>query len=495
MDWTFGLNMAMLEPYKLGAGNVGGLTDGGVAAYDAAVATGKVTEIQKVVYDDANIVKFATGYYRLHNQPGVPGVSTVRYASGYLHDTEATHVSGGIPMHFYSKEGVSTTFGEGGLATGFTVTPATRGDIPVPATENDPSTVFYIQGSETSNTTINTVTLSTQGLNVVENKMSSTSPATTYNVMDIGAAVVLIYTEDGGGSRTYLNYDQSSAIYDLKYNAGTVESTKWCMEPANRLGLNVTTNNGGDGYYYATFYAPFDVLLPAPDGDTTYDAYICTKWYDNGVHPAKVPANGAYAEGRFVPAGTPVIIRTSDDSRSVTLTLPSTSPSTAQSCVFTGTCLEQMLTADASHDVYTFGLPFTSTVTFDPSTGQVTAPLAEQATTGVGFYINANPNKENDALQSLWLRNNRYVQHNKIYYREAPSGARRLDAPQFVSVLFDDDQQELAPDGRWTTAGDNHVYDLSGRCVATPEQVQDGTWWQQASRGIYILNGRKIVKR
>ncbi len=497
MDWTFGLDMAMLEPYKLGAGNVGGLTDEGVVAYDAAVATGKVTEIQKVVYDDANIVKFATGYYRLHSQPGVPGVSTMRYASGYLHDTEATHVSGGIPMHFYSKEGVSTTFGEGGLATGFTVTPATRGDIPVPATENDPSTVFYIQGSETSNTTINTVTLSTQGLNVVENKMSSTSPATTYNVMDIGAAVVLIYTEDGGGSRTYLNYDQSSAIYDLKYNAGTVESTKWCMEPANRLGLNVTTNNGGDGYYYATFYAPFDVLLPAADGDPTYDAYICTKWYNNGVHPAKVPANGAYAEGRFVPAGTPVIIRTSDDSRSVTLTLPSTSPSTAQSCVFTGTCLEQMLTADASHDVYTFGLPFTSTVTMDPSTGQVTAPLAEQATTGVGFYINANPNKENDALQSLWLRNNRYVQHNKIYYREvpSPSGARRLDAPQFVPVLFDDDQQELAPDGRWTTAGDNHVYDLSGRCVATPEQVQDGTWWQQASRGIYILNGRKLVKR
>jgi hypothetical protein len=319
--------------------------------------------------------------------------------------------------------------------------------------------------------------------------------------MDIGAAVVLIYTEDGGGSRTYLNYDQSSAIYDLKYNTGTVESTKWCMEPANRLGLNVTTNNGGDGYYYATFYAPFDVLLPAADGDPTYDAYICTKWYNNGVHPAKVPANGAYAEGRFVPAETPVIIRTSDDSRSVTLTLPSTSPSTAQSCVFTGTCLEQMLTADASHDVYTFGLPFTSSVSIDRTDGSITAALPEKATTGVGFYINATPNKEADDDQASWQRNNRYVLHNKIYYREEPSPSRELSMRgiEFVPIIFDYDEEggeqpneeEQNPSEGASFQGDGCIYDMMGRKVATRQQVEDGSW-RLLRPGIYILNGKKF---
>ena len=42
--------------------------------------------------------------------------------------------------------------------------------------------------------------------------------------------------------------------------------------------------------------------------------------------------------------------------------------------------------------------------------------------------------------------------------------------------------------------GDNRVYDLLGRCVATEEQVKDGTWKQNLRPGIYILNGRKIRK-
>jgi hypothetical protein len=47
-------------------------------------------------------------------------------------------------MHLYSREGVSTTFaGDGGLGTGFTISNATRGDIPIDPTEYDPSTIFY----------------------------------------------------------------------------------------------------------------------------------------------------------------------------------------------------------------------------------------------------------------------------------------------------------------------------------------------------------------
>lgn len=37
--------------------------------------------------------------------------------------------------------------------------------------------------------------------------------------------------------------------------------------------------------------------------------------------------------------------------------------------------------------------------------------------------------------------------------------------------------------------GDNWVYDMQGRCVATPEQLRDGSWRRQAAPGIYILSG------
>ena len=138
----------MLQPYYLGAGNVGGLTTtikagsgkskSGKALYEDAVATGKITEIQNVVYDDGNIVDFTEGYYRLHSQPGISGISPVRYASGYLHEIEKTagDESTPIPMHFYSKSGVNGTFNGdlNPLKSGYTQTNATRGDIPVPST-------------------------------------------------------------------------------------------------------------------------------------------------------------------------------------------------------------------------------------------------------------------------------------------------------------------------------------------------------------------------
>ena len=143
----------------------------------------------------------------------------------------------------------------------------------------------------------------------------------------------------------------------------------------------VTMNNGGDGYYYATFCAPFDVLLP--DGESY--AYVCAEWNTTNVHPTKVPASSPHAAGKFVPAGSPVIFRTTDNSGSITLSLPSSSLSSSLSSQFTGQYLEQLLAADASHDVYTFGLPFTSEVSINRTDGSITAPLIEQATTGVGF--------------------------------------------------------------------------------------------------------------
>ena len=485
-EWTFGLDRAMLEPYYLGAGNVGGLNTTGKALYKAEIDKGdgnyKITDLQAIVYNDANIVGFADGYYRLHSQPGISGISPVRYASGYLHNTEKT-AGGGIPMHFYSRLGVSTTFeGEDGLTSGFTKTVATQGDIPVPATEIDPSTIFYVAGTSYTNKTISDVTMSTQGLNVIENKMG-TGTATTYRLIDIGGGVVVLV--DGSN---YLNFTQKDNTYDLKYsNADTdrLDDVKWCMEPANTQGLNVTMNDGGDGYYYSTFYAPFDVTITTAEAQ----AYVCTEgWNTTAIHPTSI--------GKTINANTPAIIR-STASGDVTMTLPGTA-TTASDCIFTGQYLEQMLVADASHDVYTFGLPLDADreITIDRNDGSISAGLAENATTGVGFYINANPNKEADASRSLWTRNNRYVLHNKIYYRATGgSGAReKTRGVDFVPVIFDDEGGE-DPDIKDSSdriVGDGCVYDLQGRKVATKQQVEDDTWRQFLRPGIYIINGKKI---
>ena len=514
-DWAFGLDMTLLEPYSDRAGYIGGLTSAGKTAYDAADG---IIAKQKVVYDDNNIVNFTSGYYRLHSVPGTPGVSPVRYASGYLHKVELTgddgvHTTGPIPMHFYSKKGVNTTFGTSGLNNGYTVTNATRGDIPVPATEYDPSTVFHLSGgvnaSDPDDGTNPRVTMSTQGLYVkgvggddTGNAVMSTTTAgdTKFSLIDIGGAVFLITDKLDPLTRKYLHYGQSSNIYDLKYyhNSPTNEA-RWCIEPADKQGLVITTNNGGDDYYYTTFCAPFDVQLPTDADSKTYNAFICETWQDEGLHTAKVPAVGeTYAAGKFVPAGTPVIIRTNDNSGNMKLKIPSNSPSSAlSSCVFSGEYLEQLLAVDAAHDVYTLGLPFISEVTKDRdynTTGNITAPVSDKANSGVGFYINATPNKEHNALQSMWLRNNRYVLHNKIYYRASASPGREVTrGVEFVPVIFDDNEGDPEQDGVVEQrVGDGGVYDLLGRKVATEQQVKDGTWRNMLEPGIYIINGRKF---
>ena len=519
-EWMFGLDVAMLQPYYLAAGNVGGLTTtpkagrekSGKQLYEEALAKDPVLviDLQGVVYNDNNIVDFADGYYRLHSQPSISGISPVRYASGYLHETEKTAVSGGIPMHFYSKIGVTGTFNKEGdsyaLQSGFTVSNATQGDIPVPATEEDPSTVFRIVGGDAiTNRTISNVSLSTQGLNVIENKMG-TGTATTYRMIDIGGGVVVIID---ASTNKYFNFTQTDNIYDLKYSAANsdrIDDVKWCVEPAENQGLKVKMNDGGDGYYYSTFYAPFDVALPEDDGDNKYYAYVCDEWNTKNMHPTKVPAvtgSPSYAAGKFVPAGTPVIFRTTDNSGSITLSVPNRTPSSSlTSNIFLGQYLEQMLAADDSHDVYTFGLPFTTEMSIDRTDGSITSPAPVPAETGVGFYINANPNKEHNPLESMWIRNNRYVLHNKVYYRssgETPAPDQMRDV-QYVPVLFDDDEseeeqgeEETRPDdNHQTRVGDNCVYDILGRKVASEAEVKSGTWYRHLSPGVYIVNGQKV---
>lgn len=622
-EWTFNLPPDLLKPYIERKGYVGGLTKDAYddnktvldKVMDGTASYADLLTVQGIVYDDDNIVKYKPGYYRLHNQPGVSKISPIRYASGYLHKTEMTgdgiNTTGPIPMHFYSKAGTSTTFGSSGLKNGYTESKATQGDIPVLATEYDPSTIFYFGGNTTLDGNPRS-TMQTQGLYVAANPMGDiegetnekegkgtnrlqravmketenpAEDAITFSLMDIGGAVLLIHDGATPAQRRYLNFDQSNFfqrtatddpdmttqvakltskgtyyfkigdgsytykkikvisgyvassltpatynpaesssadewtkaadIYDLKYyHDSPADDAKWCMVSADSL--MITTNNGGDGYYYTTFCAPFDVQLPndvAADNDKEtpakdYYAYICEEWNEEILHPRKVGQfnTGTHAnDNKFIPAGTPVIIRTTDNSESIKLTFPSTSPTSAlNNCIFTGKYLEQLLDDGGGNEVYTLGLPFISNIEKDKdynTNGNIDAPLPEQANTGVGFYINANPNKEHNPLQSLWLRNNRYVLHNKIYYRAGATpgaSAPQQKGPEFVPVIFDDleeQDEELNPNGAREIVGDGCVYDLMGRKVATREQVEDGSWKQRVATGIYILNGKKFQKK
>ena len=530
-DWTFGLSEDVMKPYYQAAGYVGGLNEAGKEAYDVEAAKTNPLErlmgLQNVVYNHDNdgsdsdnpnyIVHYAPGYYRLHSQPGSSDITTPRYASGYTHKIELTAGEGdtAIPMHFYEVEEYDVnnpTFKEdlGTAGTDYTVTNATRGDIPLVTVDKDPASIFRFTGDASS------ATMSTQGLYVKENKMTKTSnEATSFAIIDIGAGIVALQ-----GGLNYLKYAQNKKKYDLKFDntASTIESTRWCMQPVQKgttagdgeMALKVTTNNGGDENYYTTFYAPFDVLLTNGKDEAFVlptlptDGWPTTKTI---IHPQKIGQynTGTYAgNNQFIPAGTPVIIRTKNTGGEITMALPTTAPSSAVSCVFRGEYLEQMLAQSSTDYVFTFGRPYTHSDEFvyDGATGIVT-PAGLEVDKGVGFYINASNNRESSATRTMWTRNNKYVYANKIYYlaSNAPSrpspAPKQVASPVYIPVVFDDDDEEeqdeeLKPDGTRRVIGDGCVYDLMGRKVATREQVEDGSWKQRVTTGIYIINGKKI---
>ena len=520
---------------------------------------------QEMVYNLENIVPFETGYYRLHSPLGLSGVDPVRYASGYTHKIELDGYEGkDIPMHFYEMDTEQVrTFTD--LKDGFIFSHATRGDLPIVPVEKDPASIFYFKKKDgKEGTRENFTTISTEGLYAkgVKGRVNydhttdgkdydtsgnlisiSSSPnleaanerakivmtddiayAQELFIMDIGGGIMLIHDNETGGRRAYLKYlsfdysndtEENPTIYDLKMTHNThTDHAKWCMQPVqktakkgvNEMGLKLDLHRGGDGYYYATFYAPFDVLLTDAKKDT---AYVCNIWDTDMIHLKKVgkyntAENGYEGSNQFVPARTPVIIRSS--STSVVLALPKNEPALAPlSCIFKGEYLEQLLAEknNGSNDVYTFGLPVDGISKVDgygldgKHNGELNAVLPHTADKGVGFFVNANPNREAFGARGGWIRNNRYVYGNRIYYRaDAPSGSRRQTSSlDFIPVVFDDDDDEEdkpIEESLRNISANGYVYDLQGRCVASGEAVRNGSWRNMVAPGVYIVNGKKV---
>ena len=553
-DFTFGLTEDLVRPYYDRAGYVGGLTPAGKTAYEEALTIEdefqRMMALQEVVYgDDAtNIVPYRPGYYRLHSSISPTGVREERYASGYTHAIELDPYGVGnetnaIPLHFYERNISERRNFEDDLKSGFTQSNATRGELPISPVANDPASIFYFSGpvppTGHPRSTIQTQGLYVKGKQVDDDHgdatMSSSSSEVegetkTFTIMDIGGAVFLIHDGSVPGSRKYLNYSHdyvknisgvnTNMIYDLKFfHNSPTDDARWCLQPVqktatagnNEMGLTLKTNDGKDDYYYATFCAPFDVLLTNAEKDEAYIVPKSETWPASSAGILKTKKIGQYnteangcpdayrGSNQFIPAGTPVIIRTSSTTGSVTLALPTTSPSTPISTLLTGKYLEQMLTHGSDY-VYSFGLASKGTFTEDPSfatNGEMTSSENIPGTE-IGFYKNANPNKEKSQYKNEWTLNNKYVYANKIYYRDGSSGASALTrGVDFVRVVFEAEAAATDVQGvKDYSEGmlrPGNVYNLQGRCVATEEMVKDGTWKNNLTPGVYIMSGKKII--
>ncbi len=534
-EFTFGLSEDMVKPYYDRAGYVGGLTAAGKALYEAA--GNDLMAKQDVVYNPANIVPFTYGYYRLHSPSDISGIAT-RYASGYTHKTELDYDGSSadangdennnydpLPMHFYERKGISTNTFE---MLGINTSPATRGVIPISEPVYDPASIFRFeqvpwresQGDPAGyyQDVSNMAVLSTQGLYVKGSKgpgntetsengkaimiapagsTPTSSEATPLFIMDIGGGIMLIHdqqTASGRANLKYLSFDQSSDIYDLKLTHNThTDHAKWLIEPVKEQGLKLTTNSDGKRYYYTTFCAPYDVTITTEAAEAFVDKE--GEWDNQIIHLRRI--------GKTIPAGTPAIIR-STAIGDVSLTVPGTRSSSISS-VFSGKYLEQLLEPSPAPDVYVLGLPFTSASNMTPdayfeTTGEINGSLFTQTTTGVGFYLNATPNKEADIAKAGWTHNNLYVLHNKIYYRAGTASVsyaprRTASGIEYIPVVFEDDEIEepqLSDEEQPVYDGSDRVYDMQGRCVMMGQPVIDGSWRYRLPPGIYILNGKKI---
>jgi hypothetical protein len=91
------------------------------------------------------------------------------------------------------------------------------------------------------------------------------------------------HSDGNGTSGTLINYNAN----------GAGQASTWYLQKVSSI--DISLNDGGDGYYYATMCLPFDVTISGADAYTLSVS-------GNYAVPAAVPSNQ-------VPAGTPVLLK------------------------------------------------------------------------------------------------------------------------------------------------------------------------------------------
>ena len=502
-------------PYYNRAGFVGGLkTDVADAANNKAIfdkiAVGttlndtEYNTVWSLVQDPDNLVPFESGkLYRLKAYSAGNGVVGGDYVSGYLHKTE---LDGEKPLHIYGKAGdasnISSLLSYEGNEWAADV--ANKSLLEIPDVEFDPSSIFRVTRDDDGY-----VKMETQGLVVSDSKMMAepNEPTTEqansmlFEMQDIGLGAFQMRTKASATAATpvetaYLSCNPNTLKYGLNTEAkelniasgissgATVKThdTKWLLEPVGTTADNASGNvyqhalrlkltSFNDDVWSTTFSVPYDIKLP--EG---VEAYYC------GGSPQGVPGGNAYhgtleltqiAAGETIPAGTPVIVKTTTqyvdaaNGNSIVVTVPYQASSAKVGNEF---FVPKYLTGEVDHTFVNNERVFV----YGKVKGNPT------------FAVNATRDYDGQ-------KNNRFTSHNKLYIILNNDAVKDAQAKGFTLVfggttiegdLTGIDEVENDNSDNRRTVDDDTIYDIQGRKVERITQP-----------GIYIRNGKKFVVR
>ena len=493
---------ATLAEYVKYAGFVGGLNYDVAEQYQTAAADDSFTDEEKtairtLVDEPANIVQMTQGYYRI-----VPftqeGGSEHKYIRGYLDENEKT--------------------GSGGMNRNLKVEAQS-------AAEYDAASIFWFEGT-TSDGTENGYPryfIKTQDLCLGGDGLVDVNAATNYKSRyeDLGAAITQLKISDTAAS-AYLsctsNATEASTNQCFDEQAGQFKTRLYLQKVGiadNEMPLKQKLNPGHNGtpiqpgnealsnlpYTYSNIYVPFDLQvvggIAVNDEEVKADKCDMTPYVGIREHyySKDTPSTDTYYEegeyalvcetigdcqtsgsNQFIPAGTPVILRSLSGMKQITYTLPNNAPSknalTVTNCL-SGTYLKKY---DNKENIYVFGKE------------SVRINDKKYYTGRVGLFPRTNPESPLNADRIYYVAST----HDTVSQPEASStkavffsfneskgGKEEPDQPDLP------DLPEIIPTGinsvDATTEGDV-IFDLQGRKVTRPTK-----------RGVYIVNGRKVV--
>ncbi len=446
------------------------------------------TAVRALIDDPENIVQMTQGYYRI-----IPyaqeGGSTHKYVRGYLDDRERTGSSG-----FNSNLKIETS----ALA------------------EYDPASIFWFEGTTEDGTENGhpRYFVRTQGLNLSANTLS-TGDAFKVRYEDLGAAITQLKVAANSGDRPadYLscssttatetsvnqNFDEQAGVYKTRLYLQKVGE-----ENANEMAFKLKLNKGHNGtptknetlqalpYTYTSIYTPYDMIIVGgkdasgheisaencdavpfigrnenlhSKASTTSDTYYNEGEYALMLYSVDLYNSGTYAGNKqYIPAGTPVVIRSLSGMTEIYFDIPTTEPSANLTTnTLTGTYLKK---TDTNTQLYAFGKE------------SVTENNTKVYTGRVGFFPRTNGSM---------------LTNNKAYYESQvhSNGSRKLmftfnnDAPVITGVA------DIPTSGQHTRYADGAVYDLQGRKVAA--NYEEALTKRNLLKGVYIINGKKVV--
>ena len=461
-----------------------------------------------IVHDPANIVPFEDGFYRIRAYSADNQMVGGQYVSGYLHQNE---MNGTTPLHLHEKQGVTSNYTKLESYDGneWMEDYVGKTSLEVLSPENDPASIFYITRDNN-----NYIKMQNQGMVVSENMLEDESDANDgdklFQIQDIGLTAFQLRSKANEANETsYLSCSPNTIKHGVKNNAAELgvsegindgmtiktHDTMWLLQKVGtgtgELPLNLKMNNGKDDYYYSTFCAPYDIVMPEgvvafimTGGITDVDAdgKNCTMEL---VRLSNYTNNDNYlvdyrGKDNYIPANTPVVLRAAkadaeafSTSGVALVTLPNKAPSSVApsankfgSNLLSGTIPDYV---SSEKQVYVFGM----------------------VSNKVGFYVNATKNPVTN------VKDNTYVPHHKaylVYDKEFTTGTANgftffFNEDDFVPEPDEPEEPDVVDGITDSQVGTGDidwehepVYDLHGRRVYPP-----------LHRGVYIVRGKKFV--